>query len=99
MTTNLILVGSVVVLICTASSLGFLKHRHRADVVQLFGSALLLVMFLTHVAEHFHLLVALRWGYPDSIGHYLDLISAVGGLGLLCGGVAEKVVRKSRQVD
>jgi hypothetical protein len=66
MTTNLMLVGSVVVLILTSSIFGFLKHRHKADVVQLFGSAFLLVMVLTHVAEHFHLLMTMRWGSPDS---------------------------------
>jgi hypothetical protein len=94
MTTNLILVGRVVALICTASIFGFLKHRRQADVVQLFGLALLLVMVLTHVAEYLQLLKAMRWGHPDSIGHYLDLTSAVGGLGLLCCAIAMKLARK-----
>lgn len=97
MTASLMLVGSVVVLICSASVVGFLRHRRQADLVQLLGSALLLVMVLTHVAEHFHLLMAMRWGSPDSAGHYLDLSSAVGGIGLLSGGIAMKFARKSRR--
>jgi len=49
-------------------------------------------MVLTHVAEHFHLLMAMRWGSPDSIGHYLDLVSAVGGVCLLGGGYVMKLM-------
>lgn len=97
MTASLMLVGSAVVLVFSAALLALLRHRRQADLVQLFGSALLLVMVLTHIAEHFHLLMAMRWGSPDSAGHYLDLMSAVGGIGLLCGGIAMKFVHKSRQ--
>lgn len=95
MTAVLVLVGCAVALICAASIWGYLKNRRQADAVQLLGSALLLVMVLTHVAEQFHLLVAMRWGSSDSPGHYLDLISAVGGFGLFCGGITMKLVRKS----
>jgi hypothetical protein len=41
---------------------------------------------LTHVAEALHLFPAMRWGEPDSIGHYLDLSSAVLGVTLLPTG-------------
>lgn len=97
MISNLMLVGSVVVVLCIVSFLGFLRHRHQAEVVQLFGSALLLVMVLTHVAEHFRLLLTMHWGSSDSPGHYLDLTSAVGGVALLCGGFAMKLVNKFRR--
>jgi hypothetical protein len=88
---SLAIVGTIVLLICFASVLGFLKRRNRAATVQLVGSGLLLVMVLTHVAEHFRLLMAMRWGSPDSIGHYLDLVSAVGGVCLLGGGYIMKL--------
>jgi choline-glycine betaine transporter len=89
---SLAIVGTIVLLICFASVLGFLKRRSRASTVQLAGSGLLLVMVLTHVAEHFHLLMTMRWGSPDSIGHYLDLVSAVGGVCLLGGGYIMKLM-------
>lgn len=38
-----------------------------------------LVVVLTHVAEHWHLLPGMGWGLPKSPGHYLDLFSAVAG--------------------
>jgi len=47
------------------------------------GSACLLVVALTHVAEALHILPGMGWGLPDSRGHYLDLFSAVFGVGFL----------------
>jgi hypothetical protein len=38
------------------------------------------LVILTHVAEALHLFPAMRWGAPDSLGHYLDLSSAVLGV-------------------
>jgi len=42
-------------------------------------------MVLTHVAEHFHIWTSMGWGLPHSPGHYLDLVSAIAGIGLLLG--------------
>ena len=47
------------------------------------GLACWLVVVLTHVAEHWHLLSGMGWGLPKSPGHYLDLVSAVAGAVLL----------------
>lgn len=47
------------------------------------GSACLLVMVLTHVAEAWHFLPGMGWGLPKSPGHYVDLFSAVSGIALL----------------
>jgi hypothetical protein len=44
------------------------------------------VVVLTHVCEALHLLPWMRWGEPDSAGHYLDLSSAALGLTLLTAG-------------
>ena len=47
------------------------------------GSTCLLVMVLTHVAEALHFLPGMGWGLPNSLGHYIDLFSAVSGILLL----------------
>jgi len=41
------------------------------------GTACLVVVVLTHVAERFHIYPAMGWGLPNSPGHYLDLASAI----------------------
>ena len=51
-------------------------------VLQLVGATCLVVVVLAHVAEALHLLPAMRWGEPDSVGHYIDLSSAVVGVTL-----------------
>jgi len=49
---------------------------------------------LTHVAERFCILPGMGWGLPDSPGHYLDLISAMSGVGLLvAAGLVHLLVR------
>ena len=58
------------------------KHRTLAPTIQLLGAACLMTMVGTHVAEALQLLPAMRWGQPDSPGHYLDLSSAVLGMTL-----------------
>jgi hypothetical protein len=37
---------------------------------------------LTHICEALELYPSMQWGSPNSIGHYLDLSSAVLGLRL-----------------
>jgi hypothetical protein len=58
----------------------------------LFGSACLIIVVLTHIAEAFHLLPMMGWGLPNSAGHYLDLVSAVLGFILLPLGVLAVVL-------
>jgi hypothetical protein len=52
------------------------------------GAACLVVVVLTHLAEAFHVLSAMRWGQPSSAGHYLDLVSAILGCILIPLGCA-----------
>jgi len=49
---------------------------------QLIGSAFLVVVVLTHICEALSIFHWMHWGLEDSIGHYLDLVSAVLGLTL-----------------
>jgi hypothetical protein len=59
------------------------------------GSACLLIVVLTHVAETFHIFPAMGWGLPNSIGHYLDLVSAILGVALLLiGFIATALTRR-----
>jgi hypothetical protein len=56
-------------------------------LLRLIGLGLLIVVVLTHVAERFHIFPSMGWGQPNSIGHYLDLVSAIFGCGLLLMGL------------
>jgi hypothetical protein len=98
---NLAIVAMIVLLTSGMSVFGFLKNRTTWTLVRLCGSALLLVMVLTHVAERFQLLPAMGWGRPGTAGHYLDLASAVSGVVLFCGGYIVSVVTwlRSRRGD
>jgi len=66
-------------------------------LLQLFGLAFLAIVVLTHVAERFHLFPGMGWGEPASIGHYLDLVSAVLGCTLfLLGLLGDVLSRRNR---
>jgi hypothetical protein len=61
----------------------------------LVGLARLLMVVLTHIAEAFHIFPAMGWGLPNSVGHDLDLVSAILGAALLLlGFVANAVTRR-----
>ena len=64
-------------------SLAVLVTRNSVPaVLQLVGATCLLVVVLTHIAEALHLFPVMQWGEPDSVGHYIDLSSAVLGITL-----------------
>jgi len=62
------------------------KVKTGGRLVLMVGSACLLIVLLMHVAEAFHIFPAMGWGLPNSIGHYLDLASAILGVALLLIG-------------
>src|SRR5260370_5647316 len=55
-------------------------------ILQIFGVICLTIVVLTHVAETLHLFPGMGWGQPTSIGHYIDLVSAILGCALLLLG-------------
>lgn len=61
----------------------FLGTKTVCSFLQLLGAGCLMVVVLTHVCEALHLFPWMGWGLEDSVGHYLDLSSAVLGLTLL----------------
>ena len=63
--------------------------------MQLFGSACLIVVVLTHIAEMLDLFPSMGWGLSNSVGHYLDFVSAVLALTLLPLGIlADAITRR-----
>ena len=58
------------------------RRKTVSAFLQLLGSGFLMVVVLAHVAEALHLFPSMQWGLPQSIGHYVDLLSAVLGLTL-----------------
>jgi hypothetical protein len=60
----------------------FVTRKTVSAALQIVGATCLVVVVLAHVAEALHLLPAMRWGEPDSVGHYIDLSSAVLGVTL-----------------
>jgi len=58
------------------------RTRTMAALLQLLGAACLVAVVLTHLCEAFDLFPWMGWGLPNSVGHYLDLGSAVLGFTL-----------------
>lgn len=59
-----------------------LRQRTIGSALQAFGAACLMLVVLTHVAEGLNVFPWMRWGQPDSVGHYVDLCGAVLGFTL-----------------
>jgi len=54
--------------------------------LQLVGAGCLAVVVLTHIFEALRLFPSIGWGEQHSIGHYIDLTSAVLGVTLFSVG-------------
>jgi hypothetical protein len=74
----------------------FCSSRTLPLFAQLFGAGCLVVVVLTHVCEALHLLPWMQWGDEHSVGHYLDLTSAVLRVTLFPLGYLFEVLRKRR---
>jgi hypothetical protein len=57
----------------------FVRGKSASAFLQLLGAGGLVAVVLTHVCEALHLFPWMQWGLEHSIGHYLDLWSAVLG--------------------
>src|SRR5436853_3292187 len=71
----------------------FVRLKTVPPSLQLLGAGCLVVVVLTHTTEALRLFPAMQWGEPHSVGHYLDLSSAILGVTLLVLAVALRVVR------
>jgi len=61
----------------------FTRTTSTGALLQLLGASFLVVVVLAHVCEGLGLLPWMQWGRPHSIGHYVDLASAVIGVTLV----------------
>jgi hypothetical protein len=83
----LIVIGAAVLTAFVVSAVQFAKEQAISRCLRLIGSALLLVVVASHLAEKFQWLAWMGWGLPDSPGHYIDLVSAILGASLFAGGL------------
>lgn len=60
-----------------ASMVMFLKEKRFWSVLQLLGAAGIVIVVLTHLCEALQLFPRMRWGQDHSVGHYVDLLSAI----------------------
>jgi hypothetical protein len=68
------------------SAVLFLRVRSFACFLQLFGTICLLVVIVAHVCEGLGLFPSMGWGLRGSLGHYLDLSSAILAVSLFAIG-------------
>jgi hypothetical protein len=71
-----------VCMLLSGSVILFLRGKRLSSLLQLIGAGCLVVVVLTHISEALHLFPWMQWGQEHSVGHYLDLWSAVLGLTL-----------------
>ena len=64
----------------------FFRRKTLGSLLQLLGAGCLIIVVLTHFCEALHLIASMHWGDGHSVGHYLDLGSAILGLTLLSLG-------------
>lgn len=60
-----------------ASGLQFARRKSPAFLLQLIGTAALMIVVLAHLCEGTGVLPAMGWGREHSAGHYLDLTAAL----------------------
>jgi hypothetical protein len=58
----------------------FCRGKTLCSFLQLIGAGCLVMVVITHLCEALHLFPWMHWGSEHSVGHYLDLWSAVLGL-------------------
>jgi hypothetical protein len=83
-----------VCMLFSGSAVMFFRGKTAPWFLQLFGAGCLLVVVATHIFEARHLLPWMRWGDEHSVGHYLDLGTALLGLTLFPLGYLLHAVTK-----
>ena len=69
-----------------ASMLLFSRARTTGFLLQPLGAGSLVIVVLCHLFEALRLFTGMGWGLENSIGHYLDLSSAILALTLFPAG-------------
>jgi formate hydrogenlyase subunit 3/multisubunit Na+/H+ antiporter MnhD subunit len=81
----LLVLGPTLLLLLATAAL-YVRTKAAAALAQALGAACLLVVVLAHLCEALNLLPFMGWGAKGSIGHYVDLASAILGVALLTVG-------------
>jgi succinate dehydrogenase/fumarate reductase cytochrome b subunit len=85
-----------VCMLFSGSAVMFFREKTASSFLQLLGAGCLVVVVLTHVCEAFRLFPRMHWGDEQSVGHYLDLGTAVLGLTLFPIGYLLHALTKRR---
>ena len=80
----LALAPTLLLLLATAAL--YVRTKAAGALIQTLGAACLLVVVLAHLCEVLNLLPFMGWGAQGSIGHYIDLASAILGVALVTVG-------------
>ena len=83
-----------VLMLFSGSIVVFFRGKAVSSFLQLVGTGFLLLVVLTHIFEALHVFPWMRWGDEHSVGHYLDLSSAVLRLTLFPLGYFFHALRK-----
>lgn len=81
-----------ILIVVVGSTLTFAREKTTLVFVQLAGAACLLVVVFAHFSEALDFLPAMGWGRPNTIGHYIDLVSATAGVVLLAVGYISRKI-------
>ncbi len=73
-------------LLFAGSAVLFRRGKTVGSLLQLVGAGCLVIVVLTHVLEALQWFSSMHWGDEQSVGHYLDLSSAVLGVTLFTVG-------------
>lgn len=92
---KVIVIAIPVLIALVGSAVTFAREKTTFAFVQLAGAICLLVVIFAHVSEALNILPSMGWGRPNTVGHYIDLASAIAGVVLLgVGYAARKFVRR-----
>jgi len=93
---RLLAIGVPAFMLFSGSVVLFFREKTRSSLLQMLGAGCLALVVLSHVSEALHLLPWMHWGLPHSVGHYIDLWSAVLGLTLFPFGYLSDALTKRR---
>jgi len=80
------------------SANAFVKEKTVVVLAQFIGSMFLLVVIFAHTAEALALFPSLGWRQPATLGHYIDLASAIASAILLPVGYFGRRLARRRDL-
>jgi hypothetical protein len=73
-------------MVFVGSAVLFFRDKSGPLLLQFLGAGFLMVVLLTHICEAAEWFPWMHWGLEHSVGHYVDLSSAILGLTLFPAG-------------